>query len=197
MKRAAIVDNTVLANLIDAGLSDLLDKSRIVFANFYIPDTVLEEFLHVPEPYFAVRQRFADRIIYDRGFFRRCNTFDSIVLGILQTEPGVDLGEAEAIAQAVRRNITLMLTDDADCQKYIKQKHPYLQCHSTVFLVALLDLNGFLPQPDHNWKRLYRHHKFNSSRLREAYTNAFSFIGVTPDQKILSRKSSMKRILGA
>lgn len=197
MKRVAILDNTVLANLIDAGLGDLLDKSHILFENFYVPEKIMEEFLGVVEPYLSVRQRFADGISFDRGFFRRCNTFDPIVLGVLQTESGVDPGEAEAIAQAVRRNITLLLTDDIDCQTYVRQHRPYIQCRSTTFLVALLDVNEFLPQPNQTWKKLYDHHKFKSSHLREAYNAAFKFIGTAPNRKFLSQKCSLKRILEA
>ncbi len=197
MKRLAILDNTVLANLIDAGLSDLLDKSRVLFENFCIPEKIMEEFLDVDEPYLAVRQRFADRILFDRGFFRRCNTFDPIVLGVLQTEAGVDLGEAEAIAQAVRRNITLLITDDVNCRNYIRQHHPYIQCYPTPFLVALLDVNEFLPQPIQVWKKLYDHHKFKSAHLREAYTSAFRYIGTSPNRKSLNQKCSLKQILRA
>lgn len=197
MRRAAIIDNTVLVNLIDSGLDDILIKSYTIFSNLFIPETILQEFLNVPEPFLASRQRFADRILFDRGFFRRCNTFDVIVLGELQTERGVDQGEAEAIAQAVRRGISLFLTDDARCRKYVETKRPYLLCRDTPFLIALLDLNQFLLQPNDSWKRLYQRHKFKSSDLRISYQNACNFIGMTPSRKFLSHKSNLKRILEA
>lgn len=195
--RRAIVDNTVLANLTDAGLYDFLNKTRTLFEHLYIPEKILEEFLDVPQPYLAIRQRFADGILFDRGFFRRCNTFDPIVLGILKTEQDVDAGEAEAIAQAVKRNITLLLTDDVECRIYVQQNRPYITCHNTAFLVALLDVNKFIPEPEQAWKKLYNRHKFKASDLRDAYFEAYRFLGITPDGKILSEKSSLKRILKA
>ncbi len=50
MRRAAIIDNTVLVNLIDSGLDDILIKSYTIFSNLFIPETILQEFLNVPEP---------------------------------------------------------------------------------------------------------------------------------------------------
>jgi predicted nucleic acid-binding protein len=195
VKRIAIVDNTVLSNLVDVGLSESLDKIRAMFERLYIPEKILEEFLNVPEPYLSVRQRFADSILYDRGFFRRCNTFDPIILGVLQTQPGIDAGESEAIAQAVKHGVLILLTDDTRCKNYVKKNYSYIICYNTPFLIALLDLNRFIVYPELVWKSLYARHRFKSSDLRNAYLDACNLIGFSPDRKFLNAKCSMKRIL--
>lgn len=185
---AAIEDNTVLANFLDVGNKDLLDKSRNIFSTFFIPIEILSEFLRVPPPHSGVRERFADGIIFDAGFYRRCNTFDPIILGLLKTEKGIDPGEAEAIAQASARNINIILTDDKKCKKLIKEKYSHIRCFGTPFLIALLDLNKYLNDTEVVWKKFQMRSKFKRKDIREGYREAYVFIGMTPPKKVINRK---------
>jgi predicted nucleic acid-binding protein len=138
MKRVAVIDNNVLANFLDAGEGALLEQARVVFSQIYIPQQVLTDFLNVSEPYLHQRQRFANNIGTDVDFFRHCYSFDPIVLGLLQSEKGIHSGEAEAIAQAVRRDIPIILTDDVGCKKYVAQNKHSLRCFGTLFIAAIL-----------------------------------------------------------
>lgn len=195
MKHVAILDNTVLANFIDSGLIAIFEKLRSIFNHFLIPVEVQNEFLKVPSRYLAERQRFADNIAVDIGFYRLCNSFDPIVQGDLIARVGVDPGEAEAIAQAVRRNVWIFLTDDRRCSKFIASQYPFIRCYNSLFLIALLDTAGYIDEVNQVWKDLNQRINLKSGDLREAYKAAHAFLSLAYDPKAISRKSRLKEIL--
>lgn len=195
MNQAAILDNTVLANFMDNGLISTFEKLRLVFNYFLIPVEVENEFLKVPSRYLAERQRFADKFRLDVGFYRLCNSFDPIVRGELVLIKDVDPGEADAIAQAVRRNVWLFLTDDRRCSRFITNQYPFIRCYNSLFLIALLDCLAYIDDIKQVWQVMHPKMDFKSKDLREAYLDAYAYLSMSPDSKIISKKSQLKKIL--
>ena len=123
---------------------------------------------------------------------------DLIVKAFIQTErfPGIDEGEAEAIAQAGKIQVHTFLTDDARCIEAVEQHFPTIRCYNTLFILAALDLNGFLKDRDQSFAALREIRPFKSSELREAYLRAAGHYGFRLEKKTLSEKSSIKRLRG-
>ncbi|MBK9014660.1 MAG: hypothetical protein IPM82_11585 [Saprospiraceae bacterium] len=192
----AILDNSVLATFMDSGQMDLLDKSRIVFRFFLIPEKVKAEFLNVPPQFLATRQRFADSISIDYGFYRLCTTFDEIVLGILQTTKGIHEGEAQAIAQAQSVMSFYFLLTMKIAKTPLMKDSPHLRTMGTPTLVALLDVAGFLPNAVAVWQTIHQNHGFTYPQLKDAVKNAFLLLGIGHEKKLWQEKTSWKRIFG-
>ncbi|MCU0346146.1 MAG: hypothetical protein MUC59_04345 [Saprospiraceae bacterium] len=199
MKPIAVIDNTVLANFLDAGQEELLQKAQIVFNHFLIPTKVKDEFLSVEPTFLSKRQVFARNITSDAtGFYRLCTTFDPIILGIAESlvSSGVDSGEAEAIAQAHKQGAKYFFTDDQDCATVVKKEFGWLIPMKTFSLIAILDIHGLLPNAPEVWRFFYQKAGFNHAQLKEAVIDAYSILGVRPDKNTLSVKTSWKRIFG-
>lgn len=196
MNRIAIIDNSVLAAFIDAGLIDLLENTRIIFRFFLVPEKVRSEFLDVEPKFLLNRQRFNDLIGADGGFYRLCTTVDKIILGVAESFENIDAGEAEAIAQAQKRKVFLFFTDDQKCRDVIGKNFIWLRTMSTHSLIAALDIAGFLSDAPKVWQTIHSKLGFTHKQLKQAVENAFFLLEITPDKKIISEKSSWKRIFG-
>ncbi len=194
MNRIAVIDNSVLVSFIDSGQIDLLHQTQSIFQYLLVPEKVRSEFLNVTSEYLPLRERFADAFNIPNSFYRLCSTYDPILLGIAQTL--VDPGEAEAIAQARKRNVYLFFTDDQDCREVIEKEFSWLRTMGTSSLVAMLDLAGVLSNAPKVWRNLHKVSGFKHPQLKVAVTNAFFLLGIRPDKKLFSEKSSWKRIFG-
>lgn len=172
MNKVAILDNSVLANFIDSGQLSILEKARQAFKYFLIPQEICREFLSVSPAYLIARERFAQKLRIDQGFYRLCTTVDPIVMGLLQTQKGVDAGEAEAIAQAVKRNVMTFFTDDRRCEDYIRRHYSHIRCYNSLIIVAILDLLELLPDVKTCWKNLHKFRGFQQADVRAAYERA-------------------------
>ena len=192
----AIIDNTVLANFMDSGQIGILNSSNLIFKTLFVPEAVHYEFLNVKGKLLHARTRFSDGIKIDKGYYRHCNTYDPIILGSFSRKDGVDPGEAEAISQAAKRGISIIITDDRKCRDYIEKKFAHIKTYSTLTIIALLDLSGWLPDRNKNFQQLYMSCSFTAAQLRVAYIQASQHIGITLKGKALSKKSSLKSIIG-
>ena len=200
--REAIIDHATLVNLTELserlGASfDAVSQLRILYTKVHIPEEVKNEY----ERYAALspyRQALLARLRPDEGFLSLCTHYDSIRKAIIQTERlrGIDEGEAEAIAQAEKIRVYTFLTDDARCIETVEQRFSHIRCYNTVFILAALDLNGFLKDRDQYFATLLKIRPFKSSELREAYLRAAGHYGFRLDKKTLSHKSSIKRLRG-
>lgn len=198
MKTVAILDNTVLANFLDAGKIELLLKLQVVFSHFLIPVKVKQELLNVAPSYLLKRQVFANYINSDNyGFYRLCTTHDLIILGIAESlfSKGIHSGEAEAIAQARKQNVKFFFTDDQDCSDIIRKEFFWLYPMTTHSLIAILDVTGLLIDPVETWRTFHKTSRFNFKQLKNAFSNAFFILDIR-DKSLLQEKSSWKRIFG-
>lgn len=187
MKKEAIIDNNVLVNLFS---TDLLHILASCFSRIYIPTEIKNEFEKVPE---INRQNFIHRINSDYGFYRLCDTFDPIILNFVVNK--IHKGESEAIAQSYKRRIPIFLTDDSDCIDFIKKNVLNIKCYTTLTVLALADITGFISNQKEVVNKLYKIHKFKSCDLRDSYNFAYTELGVYLNKKLISKKTSLKYIL--
>jgi len=194
MTRIAVIDNNVLANFFDIGRIDLLLLCRNIFEYILIPEKVKSEIGNYKNnnklP--VERERFISKLDTHHGFFRLCTTYDRITLMFLSTKKNIHQGEAEAIAQATKRNVNIFLTEDKDCIKFIDNQYNNLQHFDTLFLIALLDIQQYITLEEYKiaLKQLKTKHGFNSKMLRISYTKAIRFLDIPLNKKIISNKTS-------
>lgn len=177
MKPIAIVDNTVLSDFFKVGSADLFDKLRLIFSTVYVPTEVKKEVAGYQKGGIKQRTAFVGGLRTENGFYRLCNTFDLVVLAMLDGVKGIDKGEREAISQALKIPAFFILTDDKRCIAYIEKTYPQLRCMGLPEIIYKLESTGMLP----NWKEilleLSKLNNYTVERLENAYTSVCKELG--------------------
>lgn len=196
---SAIFDNTVF-NISARLLSiDLVQIAATLFDKIVVPSHILTEIQRFPtgcEPFVAQKMECYARQVGE--LFELCTTYDNITLAFIQTMPNVDLGEAEAIAQANKRNIRFFFTDDERCIHALKGKFSNIYFVSTLYLIALLDIHKYI----HDYPTLIKEYnqykslknKKHKKLFRDEYWRACSDLGIPISKKELSQKTSLKKL---
>ncbi len=206
MKPIAVIDNMILAYFADMQRMDVLEKSRFLFHFLLIPERVKNEFASfVPNNRPIEREQLLESMSIDSGFFRLCTTYDPIVKGFAQDiikkyskgkkKHETNEGEAEAIAQAEKRNVFMIFTEDEPCRLAIDSEFRHLKCYNSLFLIGLLELNGLLTDYKDLIKAFYKRKPFKSSELRFAILKATEFLGLNPKEKSIKEKYGLKKLL--
>jgi predicted nucleic acid-binding protein len=129
-----------------------------------------------------------------RGFYRYCSTYDSLILGMIVGENGIDKGEAEAYAQYKKIQAHVIISDDKKFEKSICRIDPYVKIYSVLHLLCLLDCQKYIDDWNGIVKQFHSIRKFESADLREAYIAVTKQIGVEMTKKELSRKCSLSKM---
>ncbi|HVS82033.1 MAG TPA: hypothetical protein VHE60_09895 [Pyrinomonadaceae bacterium] len=98
----AVIDNTLLSRLVDLDLAQFLP---LLFKRVLIPPEVKREAFKAPG-----KRRLRNLINEYAGFFVDCREADPLVRDLLKVD--LDEGEAAAIAQADKREATLLLDEE-------------------------------------------------------------------------------------
>ena len=197
-KRIAITDTTFLVYSTLLKEVDLLKRLRILFDHILLPGEVIKEFTPKENrPENRSRQEILAKVNIHQGFYRLCTSFDAVVLDALRFAKNVDAGEAETIAQAQHRKIPFILTDEKRMLKHLPKQFSHLRFYSTITIIAILDLNGFIPNYEDCIRELHSIRKFHSKDLRQAYEDAIHYTQRRISGKALSAKISLKKILSA
>jgi len=191
-----LVDNTVLANFVDIHFNgkSVIDLIRVTleFNRMIVPESVKNEFANCPEDKITLsRERLLSNLeSTGPNYYELCTSFDPVILGILSTEKNIHLGEAELIAQAIYRKISVVFTDDKACIKYIKNNYDHLRYYDSCVLIAMLDLYGGIKDTDYNYFIQLCLKKFNFDRLRlkEGYDRAYQIIGRPFDKQHVKKR---------
>ena len=112
MNPSAVIDNSSLVYLSHLHESNyIFNYLTNLFRTIYIPAQVVLEYQEglIKEPH---RGRILNRLNPDRGFFRFCNRYDSIVLAMIRDYKGIDKGEADTYAQLRKVNAHFIISDD-------------------------------------------------------------------------------------
>jgi predicted nucleic acid-binding protein len=190
--KVAIVDNAALVNFTWLKDHDIFDHLRLLFKRIHIPMEVKKEYEQMLK-YESDRVWVLERLRPDEGFYSLCSSYDSLAVDLYKTIKGVDNGEAEAAAQQKKIGANYVLSDDKKFQKAIKFIDPTIKVISTLHVIALLDLNKFLPDPHILLKSLIQRHPFTASELREAYRDSAKELSVLLSKKEISQKCGIKR----
>lgn len=199
----AIFDNTVFSIAARIPHCDLIALAQNLFSVILIPQEVFREMQQFPHD--ADAQLFIQKQVRRVGLQSRglqlCDAFDPVVLASLHGVKGVDKGEAEAVAQAEKRQVPRIFTDDKKCVKALAHLYPHLAFHSTFYLICRLDLAQLLPDYPAVFNDFLTYkplplkkadQKKAKSNLREDYAAAMRHLGLPADKKIIARKISFK-----
>ncbi len=129
----AVIDNTLLSRL---NFLDLTEKLTFVFKQIRIPPEVRKEAYRGPN-----RKELKNLLEASGGFFVFCKEFDPNNKAVLETMPGIDKGEAAAIAQAEATGAAL-ISDDASCYKQARVRE--IPVYRTGQILCLLKERGQL-----------------------------------------------------
>lgn len=191
-----LVDNTVLANFVDIHFNgkNLIDLIRVTlnFSCMIIPESVKNEFANCPKDKVT---RSRERLLSNLentgpSYYELCTSFDPIILSILSTEKNIHLGEAELIAQAIHRKISVVFTDDRACIEHIENNYNHLRYYDSCVLIAMLDLHGVIKDIEYNGfiQLCLKKFKFDRPRLKEGYDKAYQIIGKAFDKKHVKKR---------
>lgn len=206
--RSAIFDNTVFNIAARIQSCDLILLATNLFEGILIPQEISSEINNFPTgKEFSVERRmqqYYKLILSEKHVLELCTTLDPVVFSVLSTQNGVHKGEAEAIAQAQKRSVFLFFTDDFDCILNVKPLYPNIRFVSTFFLIALLDIEGLLPDYQYVMKEFLAFRPLPSnthrkklllSQWRLEYQAAMKHYSLQVDKKIISDKTSFKQII--
>jgi predicted nucleic acid-binding protein len=194
MHQICVIDNSTLVNLTRLQNLKIFFHLRLLFNAIHVPVKILAEY----EEGISAEPARVDVISKiqnpDYQFLVYCTSFDSIAHVILQTTPGIDPGEAEAAAQHKSLNSRYVLSDDLKFIKAIQIADKHVRILTTLHLIALLDFNGIISNPEDFLKELYKHSPFSSLQLRSAYLDVAKDLGLNPRKSEVSKKSSLKAL---
>jgi predicted nucleic acid-binding protein len=202
MKVNAVFDNTVFNIASRITSCDLINLALNHFSTILVPLKIHQEIQNFPRGIeLNVENKmmyYARKITLDNKKLELCQTYDTIILALYKGLKNIDEGEAEAIAQAEKRQSRFFISDDEKCVEALKGKNLNIQIVSTLFLIALLDCLGLIPdyprtiQEYMNYKPLPK--KGGKTYFRNQYKMALQYLGLYPDKKLLSVKTSFKEL---
>ncbi len=207
MKPDAILDNTVFNISARIHTCDLISLADNLFNNILIPQAIASEIQSFPKGYELEAEQkmeyYFSRIRLGSKGLQLCTTYDSVVLSFIKDQQNVDNGEAEAIAQAQKRYIGLFFTDDDKCIRTLSPLYPNIRFVPTLYLIALLDVLGYLPNYDEVIREYFTYkplplqskaRKNEKEKFRSAYKNAVLHFNLSISKKDISKKTSLKRL---
>ena len=192
----AIVDTSFLVYCTLLKEVDLLNKIRILFDHILLPKEIIKEFTpQENRPENKVRHQILGQIEINQGFYRLCTSLDHIIYQELIKEKTIDAGEAEVISQSQRRSVRFILMDEKRALKNISGNFSHIYFYNTITIIAVLELQGFLPNYNECIIGLHSIRKFNSQDLRDAFKKGMNHTQRNLSKKELSEKTSLKKIL--
>ena len=132
--RIAVIDSSPLIHLAHLDLAVHLNS---FFDVIYVSRSVQQEVNRIG--------RFRRRLtkLYRRSVFERCSVVDQANVDLMRIE--LDMGEAEALAQAPERNATFFIVDERAARDMASNKG--LKVVGTARLLARLHLDGKAEDP--------------------------------------------------
>lgn len=199
----AIFDSTVFNIAARIRSCDLITLAFNLFEYILVPQEVsIEVGKYTPKNHeievYRKMQSYLKQIRPDSRGLQLCTDYDPIIYGVVQSHKNIHLGEAEAIAQAQKRQVKFIFTDDKSCIKSLEGIYRQIDFGSTLFLMSMLDVQGYLP----NYKEtIYEYHKYKPIKNREdkeffrsQYKKALHLYGLPDNKKKINEKTSLKKL---
>lgn len=145
-----------------------------IFQEVYIPLEVEKEFL---EEKSDQRLRFLLNCFDENTWLKKCQTYSDDIIEILKTDPRIDAGEREAIAQYKQLQVDLGIEDgkinciiDESAARKVA-KYMDIKVNGTLYIMAIMHLNGFIDYHEET-KRLKKERRFGDKVIRDALDEA-------------------------
>lgn len=189
----AVIDTQALIYLTKVGQHEKVwELLPNLFSRLLVPQEVVNEFNRglnkYPEGY-----PVADAI--DRGgFLEKCTTYDTGTLQIMQAEPKVHPGEAEAAAQQLHISSDFIWSDDKPFTASVRRLLPSVRIFNTLHIVALFDLQSYFVDYLAFVKQLHVARPINSGNFTHCYREAARYLGFSMTQSELKAKTDLKKM---
>jgi len=189
-----VADNTTLVYLTKLDTQfPVFNLLKVHFSQFHVPQEVKREYRNgaKKEP---IRNHLLNRIEGPDKFWTDCHEFDPYVKAFLDTADGIDSGESEVFAQYMSIKARFIISDDGPFIKAIKQTYPHTTILTTLHVLCMLEIHGFIADWADCLKKYAAIRKFTATELRKAYVEAATYSGVNKEKKEISRKCSVKKL---
>lgn len=189
----AVIDTQALIYLAKIGRKEKIwEILPNLFHRLLVPQEVALEFNRnlnkYPEDY-----PVADAI--DRGeFLEKCTSYDTGTLQLMQAEPKVHPGEAEAAAQQLNIHSDFIWSDDKPFAASVKRLLSNVQIFNTLHIVALLDLQNYFIDYPVFIRHLHAVRPINSGNFTHCYREAARFLGFPMTQSELEARTNLKKL---
>lgn len=145
-----------------------------IFHEVYIPLKVEKEFL---EEKSDERFNFLLNCFDENAWLKKCQTYSDDIIEILKTDPKIDAGEREAIAQYKQLMIDLeveegkinCIIDESAARKVAINMD--IKVNGTLYIMAIMHLNGFIDYHAET-KRLKKERRFGENAIKDALDKA-------------------------
>ena len=190
----ALIDNDALVNLTHLRELGIFDLIRNLFSQVLIPEEVKNEYAlqKENEPH---RDIILQRLLPNRGFWALCTHYDQLSAVFLYDFNGIDKGEAELVSQAEKIGVRLIISDDVKFKNTLESINENLLVVSSLYIIAALDINGFILDQPSLIKAMHEIRPFKSRQLRESYEVALHEYSLKWTKKKISEKTSLKKLL--
>ncbi len=197
-----VIDNTVFnffLKISDIDLSNILRNT--ITGKVYVPSQIFNEMSDIQKKYpnYLHKIEKLKNQITENYFFIHCHTYDSVVLEF--SKKNIDMGEAEAISQCVKRKIPYFITDDFKCLPFILKNYNHIKIYSSFFLIAIADLHGLINNYNMVFKeynKISSYNKMNSSkqklhqdRIENEYKKAAQIYSISISNELLVDKTNI------
>lgn len=189
----AVVDCDCLVNLTKLHDLHIFDYLQNLFKRIHIPTAVKGEYdtQTAKDPNKAW---FLQKLRPNEGFYSYCTQYDTLVVTWYKSKEGIDKGEAEVIAQKMKTEARYVLSDDNKFRKALREMDSSTKVLSSIHLIAMLDLKGFLPNYRDFIQRLHAIRPFSSPQLRVAFLESSIETGIPVTKKQLDLKCNLRRL---
>lgn len=151
-----------------------------MFEDVYIPLKVEKEFLEEKsdERFDFLLNCFAENI-----WFKKCQTYSDDIIDLLKSNPKIDAGEREAIAQYKQLQMDLALEDgkinciidETEARKVAQNMD--IKVNGTLYLMAKMHFNGFIDYHTET-QRLKKDRRFKDSVINAAFEKVKNELGL-------------------
>jgi len=192
LKRVILIDNDALVKL--TPIKGVFDLMRNLYFRIEVPTKIKEEYEDGATKYNPERIPILKQLRPNAGFWSLCTQLDSLSVVMLFNFQGIDEGEAELISQGEKKNIRTIVSDDSAFKKAIDKLNKNFLIVNPLFILASLDINGFLPDRISIIQEYFNVRPFKSKEFREAYKIALKEYGLNWSRKKISERTSLKKL---
>ena len=188
---SVIIDTQALVYLTRLGHThDIWTILPNLFHEILVPIEIETEFIKgankEPE-----RLALVDEI--DRGLFiKKCTSYDSGTLLLLQSTPKVDAGEAEAAAQQMIVNTDFIWSDDKSFRATVEKLIPNIIIYNSLHIISLLDVHGFIENYPLLIKDLHLVRPIKQASFKHCYKEVCRHLGYKISENEVHAKTDLK-----